>query len=471
MRGVFPSQFEDTKMENNGLRHLDKWAELEKKAPASVVSSLKKLASAFDSAKMIEWMANLWDPEVGGFYYSNSARDTEGYAPDIESTTQILRILIANGACKSRSELPEDFKLKMMNFIRSCQSPNDGYFYHPQWPKGRENLQNDRYGRDLMWSLTFIDTTTLDEDGDGVQKKQYPNYCILGSKCKKHAGTDQRCEYPPDPPKSSAAPGNTGSKPDFSSREAFSAWLEKYNENIKTNSGNAHQLSSLCNIIADKGYVDIVLDHLDRVNDEIYEEQIAAGIEPTGLWQTDMNYRMVWGLLKYGSFYNGREFGRPLKHPEAIARTCIKVTALPPVGDYRMNDMFNQWLSVEVLMANVKRFNPDKLDAVREILYDDIAPLIDNTLAKISPFALPDGSYAYNPNRLAFTHIYGVPIALGVEEGDVNALALVTLMYASIFTCLGFETVPLFDEEDSKTFLKMISEAKPVAKNPRPDGK
>ena len=460
-------------MENN-LKNPEQWAKLAEVAPADVVASLKKLAAAFDGKKIIEWMANLWEPEVGGFYYNNSARDTEGFAPDIESTHQLINMLCANASVK-RENLPEDFKAKMLNFIKSCQSPDDGYFYHPQWPKGRENLQNDRYGRDLNWSTAFINLTTLDEDGDGVQKKQYPNYCILGHKCKKHAGTDERCVFPPDPPKPASASAASSSKPDFSSREAFSAWLEQYNANAKEHSGRAHQLSSLGGIISNYGYTDIVLDHLDKLQEEIYQEQLAAGEEPMGVWQKQLDYLAVWGLLKYGTFYNNANYGREIKHAEEIIKTCIKVIALPPEGNYppdgcyRMNDMFNQWLGINTLINNLKRFNPEKVDVVRKILCEDVVPLIDNSLLKIQAMALDDGTFTYTSDRHSLKRIYGVPISLGLEESDVNCMALVTIMYRGVFLALGYDPVDINDAEDVELFFKIIGEAKPPVKKPNPN--
>ena len=46
---------------------------------------------------MYKWMARLWEPEIGGFYYSNSARDYEGFLPDVESTAQAIHALKNNG--------------------------------------------------------------------------------------------------------------------------------------------------------------------------------------------------------------------------------------------------------------------------------------------------------------------------------------------------------------------------------------
>ena len=60
----------------------NKWAELEKLAAPSVVEALKKLHAFYDGRKIAVWAANLYDPATGGFYYSNSARDNEGYAPE-----------------------------------------------------------------------------------------------------------------------------------------------------------------------------------------------------------------------------------------------------------------------------------------------------------------------------------------------------------------------------------------------------
>ena len=97
----------------------NKWEQLERIASPEVVAALKKLNAYFDGRKIAEWAANLYDPEVGGFYYSNSARDNEGYAPDLESTCQILHLLTGNGGYKSSDDaLPDDIKQKIVDFVK-----------------------------------------------------------------------------------------------------------------------------------------------------------------------------------------------------------------------------------------------------------------------------------------------------------------------------------------------------------------
>ena len=60
------------------------------------VSALKNLYAMCDE-NLYMWLASLWCPDVGGFYYSNSGRDTEGYLPDIETTKQVLGIISSTG--------------------------------------------------------------------------------------------------------------------------------------------------------------------------------------------------------------------------------------------------------------------------------------------------------------------------------------------------------------------------------------
>ena len=52
---------------------------------SGAVKVLKDMYMLYDENVYI-WMANLYDPDIGGFYYSNSGRNTQGFLPDLEST-------------------------------------------------------------------------------------------------------------------------------------------------------------------------------------------------------------------------------------------------------------------------------------------------------------------------------------------------------------------------------------------------
>ena len=76
------------------------FAEIEDQLGGSATEILKMIYDLYGSELYI-WLANLYDPDIGGFYYSNSARNTLGYLPDIESTVQGLRILENSGMSES----------------------------------------------------------------------------------------------------------------------------------------------------------------------------------------------------------------------------------------------------------------------------------------------------------------------------------------------------------------------------------
>ena len=109
----------------------------------------------YDPEKLIRWWAGLYDPEIGGFYYANSARDHAGFLPDMESTYQILWRL--------RDFIPDlpgflgpEITGKIVRFFQSKQDKDDGYFYHPQWTREQSRKNVMRYTRDQDWAIFVL---------------------------------------------------------------------------------------------------------------------------------------------------------------------------------------------------------------------------------------------------------------------------------------------------------------------------
>ena len=148
-------------------------------APANVRSVIKKLHSLFGTDLYI-WLADLYDPDlapdhtkyasyagysgegdtdyikIGGFYYSNSARDTAGYLPDLESTAQVLSFLDGSGMEGVDNNvlgevIPEAAKAQMYHFAMSMKSGS--YYYHPQWGT---SITDSRRGRDQGWGNDIV---------------------------------------------------------------------------------------------------------------------------------------------------------------------------------------------------------------------------------------------------------------------------------------------------------------------------
>ena len=136
------------------------------------VLALQDLYSIF-TPDFATWIGGLYNHELGGFHAANSGRDTEGYYPDIESTFQAVNTIATVGIVKKATDLPPVMREKLISFISSLQSPDDGYMYHPWWdyndPEWRH--RDARLGRDMMWAIS------LEKELDF--KLPYPGYKVL----------------------------------------------------------------------------------------------------------------------------------------------------------------------------------------------------------------------------------------------------------------------------------------------------
>ena len=81
------------------------YAKIAKQYGDGVADALRAQYALYDE-RFYLWLADLYNPgeydeagnpKGGGFYYSNSARDTRGYLIDIESTSQALGFLTSSG--------------------------------------------------------------------------------------------------------------------------------------------------------------------------------------------------------------------------------------------------------------------------------------------------------------------------------------------------------------------------------------
>ena len=426
------------------------WQDLEKIAPAEVVTSLKKLNSFYEGRNIAVWMANLYDPEIGGFYYSNSAKEHEGFMPDLESTVQLLCWMEANGAFDkpAREMIPADICDKLIKFAKDMQSDVEGCFYHPQWKNQTVGIA--RSGRDISWGNKLISMF-------GGR----PDYDVPG-------GASGILGAPKGKPATEEKVPARRIVADFSSVEAYTKWLEEFNSTIKENSGNAHNMNAMYSEIRGRGFVRPTLDYLDRIQDEVFAEQTAAGEEPTGLWQKPVDYHAVWGLLKFMPFYNDANDGREIRYAKEIVRTCVKVIKLPPEGKYFMNDMMNQWRGIDSMLQNVKKYHPEQLEELYEITRASAKDLVDNSLAKIQDFKRVDGSFSYKKDGHSLSNIYGTEISLGLEEGDVNATGLCSSMYRGVFTCLGYPVVSLCNSDDGAEVIRILTTKGAIEKRPVP---
>ena len=485
--------------DKNSFLSEGKWLQIEAKYGKEMLSAMRTLYNFFEGDKIVDWLANLYDPEIGGFYYSRSARDYSGFFPDLESTQQTFGILSNLGAIPSSMKnamVPAEIKEKLVTFAREMQSDRDGYFYHPQWAQDKSQLQTDRYGRDQGNAMAIISAFTYDDDGDGIEDIQYPKYCTIeGDKCEEHASGDGYCSFAGissyigehvtssgvsialSSSVSSAVSRLTSSvstvtptvssHPDYSSASAFSKWLEEYNSGIKVNSGNAHNLAAISEEIMRYGYIDILMDHLDKKQAELFEEQLEDGETPSGIWQRELNYRAVWGVYKYLHIYNLAGVNRAIdiKYVPYMVESCLAVILRPANKDYAYNDLMNQWTALGQIITNVKKhYGQEEVDKIYERIRQNPVELVQRTIEKMQPFKMKDGSICVKVTGDTPSTIYGVDIALGVPEGTVNSTHILLNIYGSICSSLGCNKIALCDTSDGERFVETISTIEPVYK-------
>ena len=130
------------------------------KTGKDITEALKEMHALITRGDVVSWFANLYDPVTGGFYYSNSARDNDGFLPDLESTRQVMSFFLGSGMADKfggdiKSALPEWISDGFVKFVKKMQDVN-GYFYHPQWSKEETDAHLPRLGRDLDWAVNLL---------------------------------------------------------------------------------------------------------------------------------------------------------------------------------------------------------------------------------------------------------------------------------------------------------------------------
>ena len=407
------------------------FAEAESKIGKEAVDELRELYRIYDERYYI-WIAGLWEPEIGGFYFSNSARDTEGFLPDIESTVQALACCQKMGlTCgKSYAEAaPKKMAEALVRFTKSLQDPENGYFYHPQW--GRRVVV-PRRGRDLSWA-----TQLLEEFG---AKGDYPSPLDKTSEGKKSESLPEHLQ----------------------TLDAFRKYLSEFNLSERSYwIGNMLQSQTIQIRAAGQEFIDEMFNWLNS-------HQRADN----GLWQEKVEYDSVNGLMKLGLMYTA--LGAYLPNAEAALDSTIDAA----MSDQKITfccQFYNPLTTICTIMHNMKSFgNEKRAEELRAQLVSRAPDLIKATKRKVSLCKRSDGSYGYNPTLTGSgcRRSQCAPVGLGLQdEGDVNggSISLNGVM-RSLCGALGLPVIPAFGEEDSKLFYELIENATVwEKKNPKPE--
>lgn len=398
------------------------YLEIEKNYGKATAEAVESFYSIYTD-RIYEWLGGLWDGEVGGFYYSCSARDNEPYFPDIESTSQAFNFLRSEGIAAEGRDFPVKMKDKAVKFIASCQDPEDGYFYHKGWGK---NIGTSRRTRDMEKGLGVI----RDFGGHPLYPTAYDRLKAAAA-----AGTTEA--------ENSTVPEH------LRSEAALKKYLDELDLNgLKTKGasyGCGSRIGQQFREIMAAGLGDFCLDYL---NSKQYDN---------GLWEKELSYGAVNGLMKISGAY--RSMKRELPHTENAFNAALDIALL----DTRIGglvDVYNPpfiMLNLFDLMKNLGQ--NDIMERCKKRLLEKAPEMIEISKKKTLLFAEPDGAFSYCIGHPSPTS-QGQPVCIpGLPESDVNANSLAQGARTMTFTALGIPNMPLFGEADGKRFFEICKEA------------
>jgi len=394
------------------------------------------------------WFADLYDYEIGGFYFSNSARNNFDFLPDIESTRQVLSFLSNNGMFddyggNANYALPEEMKKQMLNFVTSLQSPEDGYFYHPQW---KDTTPSTRRSRDLKWARELIlefdgsflyDTPLGDKGINGLPGKR-DGMTHLTSPLKNGCSVSAVSKIVP----AASLPSH------LQSLDAFKNYVENELDLRYKSYEDGNKLNAMTTEIKAAGaeYVNYLISYLNSIQNP-KNGSFEASDSSSNL------YALVNGIMKIGGVYF--EFGRQMPYYDKAIDLCMQAILLEG-GENNITAVYNPWLAIRQILTTLGKTNAYEKDALYKSVMAKAPALVRSTTNKLSKYHMQDGSFTYSTTNIVNT-ANGVPAACAIAaEGSVNATGLASGAFSGILSTLGISEFKLYDGNDLKLFLGRI---------------
>lgn len=447
-----------------------------------LVKAFKSLYSIYDT-DVVLWFANLYEPfncvcgecvndghtvacYGGGYYYSNSGRDNEGYGPDTESTSQALNFITSSGIAEGENYskvIPGFMREQVIKFIRSCQDPRTGFFYNPQWSIADTNAHVSRRARDLNWCtgiLSNLKSIPIYDAPNGVEGEQrIQSASITAPLGQSAASMASKVVY------------SAAYDPNFESLDTLKAYLKKLEEAEAAGKRSFYAIGNeitaqMPQIIARDKALETwgTADSMAIcVTDWFSKHQSPV----TGTWEETHCYLGVNSLLKISGIYTEAKVAMPYA-AEAANSAILAITSDEEMG--AVVDLYNTWFSVSNVLKNLRQFGgPEGIAKADQIVNDLRAAAPDairKSAEKISDFAKPDGSYSYTKLYSSSTS-QGMPVAVpNSVEGDVNATVIsITGIFGNIYSALELDARGhLFGSREARIYFDTIRSLGPVQK-------
>ena len=359
---------------------------------------LSRLDAEFDKATL-DWLISMYDGESGGFYYAVSSRDNEQFLPDIESVVQANSCMQTLGLVpkdeNGKWDFPDWYKKGILDFLRERQDPDDGYFYDPQY---KTVAKKEKLERNTGFATSFI-------KGDLYEKPLYPTPMerILA---KKEKGENV----------SGSGKNGAAEQDIYDSPESFIGWLEELRTRMNSYCWGSY-IASGYNMIRAAGLEETLADWLIKIQNT-----------EDGTWAEKFDMEAVNGVLKLCGCFNQRT--KPYPNIEKYLTKVIEFTKTFEPITAAAN--WNPLGSLRQILQN----NPGLPEELQKKVDDGIADMIANTILQMRKFRQPDHGFGYLQCGSS-TYSNAVVVSLGLPEGDVNALALMMLIYNEAYILTG----------------------------------
>ena len=356
---------------------------------------LAKLDAEFDK-ETLDWLISMYDGESGGFYYAVSSRDNEQFEPDIESTVQANSTLKDLGLIEIDSEgkwiYPEWYKKGILDFLRERQDPDDGYFYDPVYKAiaGKEKLERNTAFATSLIKGTFYENPLYPTPMERILAKKQKGETVSGG-------------------------GKNGSAAQdiYDSPESFIGWLEDLRTKMSSYCWGSYVASGY-GMIKAAGLEDTLVDWLIKIQNT-----------ENGTWAEKFDMEAVNGVLKLCGCFNPQT--KPYPNIDKYLTNVVEFTKTFEPLTAAAN--WNPLGSLRQILQN----NPGLPEDLRKKVDDGIFDMISNTLVQMRKFRQPDHGFGYLQKGSSRTS-NAVVVSLGLPEGDVNALALMRLIYNESYT-------------------------------------
>ena len=459
-----------------------KWVSFENEL-SKITDNSKEIVEAYKyyydtvcTDDVVYWLADLYDSDIGGFYFSNSGRDNEGFLPDVESTSQAVGFFKSTGMVLHDVDFPEWFSEQIVAYVKGLQDP-DGYFYHPQWNREELAANTQRMGRDLNSSEGLLErfgaSPTYDTangmKGDGLLADGTPvsavtpaSYYGLTTPLLRGSGSVASLVSKVVP--TAAISGFEM----LESVDAFTTYLDELaarNELAPTDSKYrsfyqiANEVTTFSSQVlakdeanGNKVYSNILINWMNEQQDK-----------ETGLYDEGLAYANTNAYYKAINVYNRLQAPVPLAD-KAIESTIKILMSDEPVDVVLYT--FNVWGSLNQTMQNLNKYAKTAeamatRDAARKKLLE-LAPEAVRATANIQLlFKKSDGSFSYLiGENTSVSQMMKVAVP-NTDEGDVNSTTLTMggILHGMLET-MGIKGIAptCFTEADGLRCFKRISE-------------